>query len=97
MPFEILGEISDLETIATGNKIREIKRLRRIYGRGRWRKRKGVPRGEGIRRNRRINPLQSKLPMHLSCRCGARTRSGSPCQSPAMPNGLDHVPIRGGL
>jgi hypothetical protein len=44
MPFEILGEISDLETIATGNKIREIKRLRRIYGRGRWRKRKGVAR-----------------------------------------------------
>ena len=28
-----------------------------------------------------------QLPMHLSRRCGARTRSGSPCQSPAMPNG----------
>ena len=44
-------------------------------------------RGVGIDRNRRINPMQSKLPMHLSPRCGARTRSGSPCQSPAMPNG----------
>jgi hypothetical protein len=31
--------------------------------------------------------MQSKLPMHLSHRCGARTRSGSPCQSGAMPNG----------
>jgi hypothetical protein len=38
-------------------------------------------------RNRRINPMQSKLPMHLSRRCGARTRRGSPCQSPAMLNG----------
>ncbi|MDN3575016.1 HGGxSTG domain-containing protein [Methylobacterium longum] len=25
--------------------------------------------------------------MHLSPRCGARTRSGTPCSSPAMPNG----------
>ena len=31
--------------------------------------------------------MQSKLPMHLSPRCGARTRKGKPCQSPAMPNG----------
>jgi uncharacterized protein YjcR len=27
------------------------------------------------------------LTMHLSKRCGARTRSGKQCQSPAMPNG----------
>src|SRR4051794_13592345 len=45
------------------------------------------PRGEGIVRNQRINPMQGKLPMHLSPRCGAKTRKGSPCQSPAMPNG----------
>ncbi len=31
--------------------------------------------------------MQSKLPMHLSRRCGARTRNGSRCQSSAMPNG----------
>jgi hypothetical protein len=31
--------------------------------------------------------MQSKSPMHLSRRCGARTRRGSGCQSPAMPNG----------
>jgi hypothetical protein len=42
--FEILGEISQIETIATGSGIREIARLRRIYGRGRWRKRKGMAR-----------------------------------------------------
>jgi hypothetical protein len=37
MQFEILGEISDIETFAVGSGIREIARLRRIYGRGRWR------------------------------------------------------------
>jgi hypothetical protein len=42
MQFEILGEISDIETFATNTGIREIARLRRIYGRGRWRKRKGT-------------------------------------------------------
>jgi hypothetical protein len=31
--------------------------------------------------------MQSKLPMHMSPRCLARTRAETPCQSPAMPNG----------
>jgi hypothetical protein len=44
MRFEILGELSGIETFATGSGIREIARLRRIYGRGRWRKRKGIAR-----------------------------------------------------
>jgi hypothetical protein len=44
MRFDILGEISQIETFATGSAIREIARLRRIYGRARWRKRKGVAR-----------------------------------------------------
>ena len=44
MQFEILGEISEVETFATGSGIREIARLRRVYGRGRWRKRKGIAR-----------------------------------------------------
>src|SRR6266702_1242187 len=44
MRFEIVGEISEVETFATGSGIREIARLRRIYGRGRWRKRKGIAR-----------------------------------------------------
>jgi hypothetical protein len=44
MHFESLGEISGIETFASGAGIREIARLRRIYGRGRWRKRKGIAR-----------------------------------------------------
>jgi hypothetical protein len=42
MHFEILSEISDITTFATGRGIRELARLNRIYGRGRWRKRKGT-------------------------------------------------------
>jgi len=42
MYFEILGEISQIETFAVGSSIREITRLRKRYGRGRWRKRKGI-------------------------------------------------------
>jgi hypothetical protein len=41
MNFEILGEIDGVETFATGRSIRELARLRKVYGRGRWRKRKG--------------------------------------------------------
>lgn len=33
------------------------------------------------------NPMQRPYPMHLSPRCGAKTRCGAPCGSPAMPNG----------
>lgn len=42
MPFEIVGEITQVETIAVGSRIRDLPRLRRLYGRGRWRKLKGV-------------------------------------------------------
>ncbi len=42
MDFEVVGSLRDLETIATGRAIRELRRLRRRYGRGRWRKRKGI-------------------------------------------------------
>ncbi|MFQ6041846.1 MAG: hypothetical protein ACE5PV_13390 [Candidatus Poribacteria bacterium] len=38
----MIGQITDIETIAVGSSIREIGRLRKQYGRGRWRKRKGV-------------------------------------------------------
>jgi hypothetical protein len=40
--FEIIGELSAVETIATGSGIHELARLRKRYGRGRWRKRKGI-------------------------------------------------------
>ena len=44
MYFQIVGEISRIETIAVGSSIREIARLRKRYGRGRWRKQKGIAR-----------------------------------------------------
>ena len=42
MEFEIISEISSVEIIAIGNSIREIVRLRKDFGRGRWRKMKGI-------------------------------------------------------
>ena len=42
MYFEIIGEIEGIEVIATGTSIRDIARLRRRYGTGRWRKMKGT-------------------------------------------------------
>lgn len=42
MYFEIVGGIDNVETIAAGGRIRDIMRLRRQYGSGRWRKLKGV-------------------------------------------------------
>lgn len=41
MNFEIVGAVQDIETFATGRSIRELPRLQKIYGKGRWRKRKG--------------------------------------------------------
>jgi len=42
MYFEILDEITNIETIAIGSGIRDIKRLRKQFGPGRWRKLKGI-------------------------------------------------------
>ncbi|MCL4688481.1 MAG: hypothetical protein KJ007_07920 [Burkholderiales bacterium] len=42
MYFDLIGEITHAETFATGSGIRELGRLRKLYGRGRWRKRKGI-------------------------------------------------------
>jgi hypothetical protein len=41
MDFDILGTISDPRVIAVGSAIRDLPRLRRVYGPGRWRKMKG--------------------------------------------------------
>ena len=38
--FEVVGTLRDVETIASGSSIRDLPRHRRMYGRGRWRKRK---------------------------------------------------------
>jgi hypothetical protein len=40
--FNILSEISDIETIATGQGVYLRRYLERIYGKGRWRKMKGI-------------------------------------------------------
>jgi hypothetical protein len=42
MHFEIVGQISEVETIASGSGIRILPLLRERYGRGRWRKLKGI-------------------------------------------------------
>lgn len=44
MDFEIVGPITSVETVAAGPAIRDLPRLRRRYGKGRWRKVKGVAR-----------------------------------------------------
>ena len=44
MDFEVVGDITDVETIATGRGIRDFPRLRRLYGKGYWRKMKGSAR-----------------------------------------------------
>jgi len=42
MYFEITGTIEDIEIIAVGGNIRDIRHLRKQYGGGRWRKLKGT-------------------------------------------------------
>ena len=39
--IEVLGEITEIEIIAVGNSIRDLDRLQKKHGRGRWRKLKG--------------------------------------------------------
>ena len=42
MNITIVGDIHDIETISSGRSIRELSRLRKSYGEGRWRKLKGT-------------------------------------------------------
>ena len=42
MDFELVGEVTQVETIATGRSVRNRSRLRKLYGGNRWRKVKGV-------------------------------------------------------
>jgi hypothetical protein len=42
MDFKIVGEVTGVEVIASGRGVRARTRLRRQYGKGRWRKLKGV-------------------------------------------------------
>ena len=40
--FEVISDITDIETIAVSTAVRERARLRKQYGSGRWRKLKGI-------------------------------------------------------
>ena len=40
--FEIISKLTNIEVMATGNSIRDLPRLRKLYGGGRWRKMKGI-------------------------------------------------------
>lgn len=42
MRFDILDDIHHIETIAINTGIREVERLRKIYGKTRWRQKKGI-------------------------------------------------------
>ena len=42
MKFEVVSEITKVETIAAGNSIRVLSSLNKRYGRGRWRKKKSI-------------------------------------------------------
>lgn len=42
MYFELIGEIADVKSIAMGRGIRDLARLRKRHGAGRWRKLKGT-------------------------------------------------------
>ncbi|MET0502320.1 MAG: hypothetical protein ABW172_12425 [Candidatus Binatia bacterium] len=41
-PFEVISDITEIETIAVGAAIHDLARLRKQYGPGRWRKVKGI-------------------------------------------------------
>jgi hypothetical protein len=54
MEFDVIGDITGTQAIATGSGIRELGRLRKRYARGQWRKSKGfaeirLPSGEILR------------------------------------------------
>ena len=42
MYFEIIDNIMNIKTVAVGGRIRDIMRLRKQFGPGRWRKLKGI-------------------------------------------------------
>ena len=40
--FKLRGEITDVEVIAVGKAVRDRRKLAKAYGRGRWRRLKGI-------------------------------------------------------
>lgn len=58
MHFRIIGQVRNPETFARGKGIRELQRLQKAYGPGRWRKRKGdatIELPDGVHFNSRVN------------------------------------------
>ncbi len=58
MHFDVIGKIGSIETIAIGKSIRDINRLKKQFGAGRWRKLKGnatVQLGDGTIRKAEIH------------------------------------------
>lgn len=47
--FDLLSEITSIETMVVNRSIRKVQELNRQYGLGRWRKRKGI----AVKRERR--------------------------------------------
>lgn len=43
-PISVVGTVADVELIVSGRGIRELGRLKKVYGPGRWRKLKGIAR-----------------------------------------------------
>ncbi len=41
MKFKIVGSIDKIKVVASGKNIKELRRLKKVYGEGRWRKLKG--------------------------------------------------------
>jgi transposase len=60
--FELAGEIVDVVTIAAGRAVRDLARLRKRHGPGRWRKLKGTERGHRLRGFgvALLNPLRTR-------------------------------------
>ena len=56
MKFELISEITAIETIAVGSEIRDLARLQRQFGKGRWRKLKGI--GNVRFRNGRVRRVE---------------------------------------
>ena len=58
MHFDVIGKVGSIETIAIGKSIRDINRLKKQFGAGRWRKLKGnatVQLGDGRIRKAEIH------------------------------------------
>ena len=79
MRFKILGERRAAKTIAVGSGIREVARLRKLYGRGRWRERTGI--AEVRLRNGQAPRFTGMKQVTLGRR---NSRSSASCRETAM-------------